>query len=314
MLSRGRSPDLPCAARKSIEIIEFGLTGTGRRTQRKTKPSTSTLIARRIRRRCAKRRAAGDSANLRHFYDVWPSLAGSRRRRRSRRGYKRRNPPVQIRQWIGAIRNSEASAKPVAAPVPNARKRLVTGAVPQAVGTIRASRRTPRWSLTCALRSEGRARLSAYRFREQRPRWRTRSRAIDERGQLLAEAGAAPADCVSRALLSGDKVVVSTGTGRLGSSFATCRWSWRAQIAHRRCSRPGELRCHYHLGRARREGHSPRVTMPAISSGSNPSRARRQPATRPSGGRARQRRHLGAGHSTRENCLGGECQLGEVPC
>jgi ATP-dependent DNA helicase DinG len=159
--------------------------------------------------------------------------------------------------------------------------------------------------------------LPAYRFREQQLAMAVAvARAIDERGQLLAEAGTGTGKTFAYlvpALLSGGKVVVSTGTKTLQDQLfqrdlPLVRDALKVPLTVALLKGRANYVCHYHVGRTRREGtfasradirYLERIESFARSSTSGD---KAELADVPDN----------AGiwtqvTSTRENCLGGEC-------
>src|SRR5207247_10351095 len=105
--------------------------------------------------------------------------------------------------------------------------------------------------------------LSAYRFRPQQLAMAEAiALAIDERGQLLAEAGTGTGKTFAYlvpALLSGGKVVVSTGTKTLQDQLfqrdlPLARHALKAPLTVALLKGRANYVCHYHLERARQEG------------------------------------------------------------
>ena len=142
------------------------------------------------------------------------------------------------------------------------------------------------------------------------------ARAIDERGQLLAEAGTGTGKTFAYlvpALLSGGKVVVSTGTKTLQDQLfqrdlPLVRDALRVPLTVALLKGRGNYVCQYHLERARREGtfasradvrYLDRIESFARSSTSGD---KAELADVPDNAAI-----WAQVTSTRENCLGGEC-------
>jgi ATP-dependent DNA helicase DinG len=159
--------------------------------------------------------------------------------------------------------------------------------------------------------------LPAYHFREQQLAMADAvARAIDERGQLLAEAGTGTGKTFAYlvpALLSGGKVVVSTGTKTLQDQLfqrdlPLVRDALKVPVTVALLKGRANYVCHYHLERARQEG-----VFASRADGRYLKRIESFARTSTTGDKA----ELAdvpdnAGiwalvTSTRENCLGGEC-------
>src|SRR5438477_9603860 len=159
--------------------------------------------------------------------------------------------------------------------------------------------------------------LSAYRFREQQLAMADAvARAIEERGQPLAEAGTGTGKTFAYlvpALLSGGKVVISTGTKTLQDQLfqrdlPLVRDALKVPLTVALLKGRANYICHYHLGRAQQQGtfasrddarYLKRIESFARSSTTGD---KSELAEVPDN----------AGiwaqvTSTRENCLGGEC-------
>jgi len=159
--------------------------------------------------------------------------------------------------------------------------------------------------------------LPAYRFREQQLAMANAvARAIDERGQLLAEAGTGTGKTFAYlvpALLSGGKVVISTGTKTLQDQLfqrdlPQIRDALKIPVTVALLKGRANYVCHYHLARARRDGtFASRDDIRYL--GRIESFARRS-ATGDKGEVADVPDNAGIWAqvtSTRENCLGSEC-------
>jgi ATP-dependent DNA helicase DinG len=159
--------------------------------------------------------------------------------------------------------------------------------------------------------------LPAYRFREQQLAMADKvARAIRERGQLIAEAGTGTGKTFAYlvpALLSGGKVVISTGTKTLQDQLfqrdlPQIRDALKIPVTVALLKGRANYVCHYHLARARRDGtfatradarHLQRIESFARTS-----------TTGDKGELADVPDNAGIWAqvtSTRENCLGGEC-------
>ena len=104
--------------------------------------------------------------------------------------------------------------------------------------------------------------LPAYHFREQQLAMADAvARAIDERGQLLAEAGTGTGKTFAYlvpALLSGGKVIVSTGTKTLQDQLfqrdlPLVRDALKVPVTVALLKGRANYVCHYHLERARQD-------------------------------------------------------------
>ena len=159
--------------------------------------------------------------------------------------------------------------------------------------------------------------LSAYRFREQQLAMADAvARAIDERGQLLAEAGTGTGKTFAYlvpALLSGGKVVVSTGTKTLQDQLfqrdlPLVRDALKVPLTVALLKGRANYVCHYHLERARQEG-----TFASRTDARYLKRIESFARTSTTGDKAEladvpDNAGIWAQvTSTRENCLGGEC-------
>jgi ATP-dependent DNA helicase DinG len=159
--------------------------------------------------------------------------------------------------------------------------------------------------------------LPAYRFREQQLAMADAvARAIDERGQLIAEAGTGTGKTFAYlvpALLSGGKVVVSTGTKTLQDQLfqrdlPLIRDALKVPVTVALLKGRSNYVCHYHLGRARQEG-----IFASRADGRYLKRIESFARTSTTGDKAEladvpDNAGIWARvTSTRENCLGGEC-------
>jgi ATP-dependent DNA helicase DinG len=159
--------------------------------------------------------------------------------------------------------------------------------------------------------------LPAYHFREQQLAMADAvARAIDERGQLLAEAGTGTGKTFAYlvpALLSGGKVVVSTGTKTLQDQLfqrdlPLVRDALKVPVTVALLKGRANYVCHYHLERARQEG-----VFASRADGRYLKRIESFARTSTTGDKAEladvpDNAGIWAQvTSTRENCLGGEC-------
>jgi ATP-dependent DNA helicase DinG len=159
--------------------------------------------------------------------------------------------------------------------------------------------------------------LPAYHFREQQLAMADAvARAIDERGQLLAEAGTGTGKTFAYlvpALLSGGKVVVSTGTKTLQDQLfqrdlPLVRDALKVPVTVALLKGRANYVCHYHLERTRQEG-----TFASRADGRYLKRIESFARTSTTGDKAEladvpDNAGIWAQvTSTRENCLGGEC-------
>ena len=159
--------------------------------------------------------------------------------------------------------------------------------------------------------------LPAYHFREQQLAMADAvARAIDERGQLLAEAGTGTGKTFAYlvpALLSGGKVIVSTGTKTLQDQLfqrdlPLVRDALKVPVTVALLKGRANYVCHYHLERARQEG-----IFASRADGRYLKRIESFARTSTTGDKAEladvpDNAGIWAQvTSTRENCLGGEC-------
>jgi ATP-dependent DNA helicase DinG len=159
--------------------------------------------------------------------------------------------------------------------------------------------------------------LPAYHFREQQLAMADAvARAIDERGQLLAEAGTGTGKTFAYlvpALLSGGKVIVSTGTKTLQDQLfqrdlPLVRDALKVPVTVALLKGRANYVCHYHLERARQEG-----IFTSRADGRYLKRIESFARTSTTGDKAEladvpDNAGIWAQvTSTRENCLGGEC-------